>query len=364
MAYIFSNIPLSSTDRGFISNVGQSVVYDAVAEYVTRVNADMNAAMSVFVETTTEGFKERYKLPGGGYLQKRDANGRYRNVRASGSWDVSFPLFDFGASIEVDDVALGYMTGQELSNHINTVVAQNVNTVRFEILRRLFKSTTDTFTDDIHGTLTVQPLANGDAVVYPPVIGSDTEATEDHYLESGYAAGAISNTNDPYVTIAADIEHHTGAPTGGANIATFINSAQTALTRDLAAFTALADMGVSYGDDTNLAASVPPQLLSMGSARVLGRHEEAGTWIVQWDYIPSAYMLGVHLDVSAPLKMRVDPADTGLGTGLQLVSEDKQFPFTRSTWRHRFGVGAGNRLNGVAFELGTGGTYTIPTQFA
>lgn len=363
MAYLFSHIDVASTEHGFLATVGQDVVFDAANEYIARVNEDLRSAMAIFVEGMTEGFKERYKLPGGGYLQERDENGRYRNVRASGSWDVAFPLKDFGATVEVTDVALGYMTGEELSNHINTVVAQNVNRVRFEILKRIFKNTTDTFTDDNHGALTIQPLANGDSVTYPPVLGSDSEAAEDHYLESGYAATAISDSNDPYVTIADDLEHHFGTPTGGSNIAVFMNSAETPETRDLAAFVSVADMGISYGDDSNLANMIPSSLLAMGSARVLGRHEEAGVWVVQWPYIPASYMIGVHLDAPAPLKMRVDPASTGLGQGLQLVAQDEQFPFTRSTWRNRFGVGAANRLNGVVMELGTGGTYTIPTAY-
>jgi hypothetical protein len=32
-------------------------------------------------------------------------------------------------------------------------------------------------------------------------------------------------------------------------------------------------------------------------------------------------------------------------------------------WRTRFGVGVANRLNAVVMELGSGGTYTIPTGY-
>jgi hypothetical protein len=75
-------------------------------------------------------------------------------------------------------------------------------------------------------------------------------------------------------------------------------------------------------------------------------------------------MLAVHLEAPAPVIKRVDPAATGLGRGLQLVAEDESFPFTASFWRHRFGFGVGNRLNGVVMELGTGGTYTVPAAYA
>jgi hypothetical protein len=363
MAYLFSHIDVSSTERGFINVAGQEVVFDAANQYIQRVNSDMLGSIGAFVQGMTENHSERYKLPGAGQLQERDENGTYRSIRANGSWDVAYPLKDWGASIQATDVAMGYMTGEEMSNHIQTVANQNANTVRHRILRRLFKNTTDSFTDDVNGTLTVQPLANGDTVTYPPVIGGTADATEDHYAESGYISSAISNTNDPYVTIGNELEEHFGTPTGGSNIAVFINNAETSITRDLASFTPVADMGISYGDDTSLA-SVPSALSSMSSARVLGRHDEAGVWIVEWRYIPATYMVGVHLDVDAPLKMRTDPSYTGLGSGLQMVQEDFVFPFNKMTWRHRFGIGTANRLNGYVLEVANGGGYSIPSAFA
>lgn len=363
MTYLFSQIDVASTERGFINVAGQDLVFKVANEYIQRVNADMLGSIGAFVAGITENYTERYKLPGSGYLQERDENGVYRSVRASGSWDVAYPLKDWGASIQTTDVAMGYMTGEELSNHISTVVIQNANTVRYRILRRLFKNTTDSFTDDINTTLTIQSLANGDAVVYPPVIGSDTEATDNHYLESGYVASGISDTNDPYVVMGNELEEHFGTLTGGSNIAVFINNAQTSLTRDLAAFVAVADMGINYGDDTSLSA-IPPELAGMSSVRVLGRHSEAGVWICEWRYIPAGYMFGVDLSVDAPLKMRVDPSYTGLGQGLQMVEDDFKFPFNKTTWRHRFGIGTANRLNGVAMELANGGSYTAPPSLA
>lgn len=360
MSYLFSHIDVAKTEHGFLAKAGQELVFDAANEYISRVNSDMMTAIGVFVAGITESFKERYKLPGGGHLQRRNTNGSFRNVSADGSWDVAYPIEDFGAAFEITDVAMGYMTGEELSNHIQTVVTQNANTVRFEILKRIFNNAQTAFTDVHHGALSIEPLANGDAVVYPPVIGSETEATANHYLEAGYTA--ITNTDDPFVTIANTLEARFGTPSGGSNIAIFINNAQTSSVRDLAAFVSVADMGINYGADTSLS-GVPAGLASMSSARVLGRHEEAGVWIVEWRYVPSSYVIGIHLDIEAPLKMRVDPSATGLGRGLQLVANETQFPTERMIWRHRFGLGASNRLNGVVMEIANGGSYTIPAAY-
>lgn len=364
MSYLFGHLNVSATEHGFIAKAGQELVFEAANEYIQRVNRDMQQAISAFVSTNTESFKERYKLPGGGHLQRRDADGRVRNIRANGQWDVAYPIEDFGAGLDINDVTLGYMTGQELSNHINTVVVQNANTVRFEILKRLFNNTQTTFTDPHHGALSIEPLANGDSVTYPPVLGSESEAAEDHYLGSSYAASSISDTNDPFVEIADELEEHFGAPTGGSNIVVFVNNAQTSKTRDLAAFTAVADMGISYGNDTSLS-TVPPQLRAMSSAKILGRHDEAGCWIAEWRYIPANYVLGTHLDAEAPLKMRIDPSSTGLGSGLQMVNDSFDYPHQQIDWRHRFGVGASNRLNGVVKDMSnTDSDYDIPAAFA
>ena len=74
-------------------------------------------------------------------------------------------------------------------------------------------------------------------------------------------------------------------------------------------------------------------------------------------------MLSVDLDAEAPLKMRVDPADTGLARGFQLVAEDERYPLKSSHYRHRFGLGAANRLHGVVMFLTTGSSYTISTTY-
>ena len=366
MATIFGSLTISDSDRVWNSTAGQGAIFDAVNAYVQRQNAEMMAAYGLFIERTTDNFKDRYYLPGGGgYLQRRDSQGKPGNVKASGSWDVAYPLEDFGASLGWNDVDRAYMTAAELERHVLTVVNQNVNTFRFELLRRLFKNTTDTFVDPLHGSLTIQPLANGDSVVYPPVLGSQTEATHDHYLESGYLYTAISDTNNPYSTIANELEEHFGAPSGGSNMAVFQPAVVTPYTRALTDFVPLRMNGINPGVATDQAGPFPPELGRIG--RVIGYMDGSGVWVVEWRSLPVAatpFMLGLHLDAPKPIIRRIDPADTGLGDGLQLVSEDTTYPFSDSVWRHRFGLGAGNRLNGVVMKLAAGGTYTIPTAYA
>ena len=357
MSGIFGALGLNDTDRVFQATAGQRVIYEEAVSYVNRVNAEIDRILGVFVERTTSDYKLRYKLPGGGHLARRGPSGRYGAVKATGSWDVAFPLEDFGAELAGDDVTMAYMTVQELDNHILTVTAKNVNTVRFEMLKALLNNTQGTVVDPLWGSLSIEPLANGDTVVYPPVLGSETEAIDDHYLESSYAASAISDANNPYETIRDELEEHFGAATGGENIVVFVNNAQRAKTEDLTDFDPVPDNYIRVGDNVNVPIGLPNV-----PGRILGR--VSGCWVAEWRWIPSAYMLGILLSEAGPLMRRVDPADTGLGQGLQLVAQEEEFPFQSSVWRHRFGFGAGNRLNGVVMELGTGGSYSIPSGYS
>lgn len=361
MAYRFGVLTMADVDDyTLINNVGQGVVYQDLLKYLLQREADMQAALAVFVEGQTELYTENYKLPGGGMLQRRGGQAQSAAVKAGGSWDTAYPLEDFGAQIAWTDVVMGYMTVNEFNRHVQTVEEQDRNTLRFEMLRALMNDgggSYRTFTDPLWGSLHIQPLANGDATVYSPVVGSSTEATENLYLESGYAASAISDTNNPFVTMVAKFVAHFGRDNGGNNVAIFINTAQEAKTRALTDFVAVEDRFIR----TSSLADVPQNLPSVPGT-VIGR--VSGAWIVVWDWIPANYMVGIQLGVEPPLKMRVDPASTGIQRGLSLVATDQIYPFTMAHWRHRFGFGVGNRLNGLVMELGTGGTYTIPTAYA
>lgn len=363
MANIFGHLNLSDTDRVFNQTTGQAVIFEAATDYVNRSTEELNRLMSVFVARNTSDFKLRYYLPGNGYLQKRNSDGRYGAVKATGSWDVSFPLEDQGAMIAGNDVDMAYMTVQELDRHIKTVVQQNVNTVRYDVLTALTAGTNGTFIDPLHGSLTIRRLANTDGTLYPPVIGSMTEADDQHYLETNFTTATIADAYDPWVglggnnvNIIADLSEHVGWNAGSSEIVSFVNIAEVPYISALTDFEPVDIRQIQEGTQTASPVQVPTNL----PGTVIGRHR-AGAWIVHWDRIPATYIVSVHTGVEPPLLKRVDPADTGLGTDLQLVAQDEQFPFKESIWRHRFGVGAGNRLSAIVVEVATGGSYTDPT---
>lgn len=363
MSGIFGHLNVSDQDYVFNATVGQRIIYQAATDYVNRATEELNRLLSIFVAQSTSEYKLRYKLPGNGYLQRRGPDGRYGTVKAVGQWDVSFPLEDFGAMIAGNDVDMAYMTMEELDRHVRTVVQQNVNTVRYEVLTALMSRSNGTFIDDKHGSLTIRSLANTDGTVYPPVIGSMTEADDEHYLELGDLATAIDDTHDPWVgvntnsvNIVTELEEHFGISAGSAEIVSFINQAEVTEISSLTDFEPVDIRQIQEGAQTASPVQVPVNLPGV----VIGRHR-AGAWIVRWDWVPATYILSVVTAVEAPLYKRIDPPATGLGTDLQIVAQDEEFPFRETTWRHRMGFGVANRLNGVCVECAAGGDYTDPT---
>jgi hypothetical protein len=362
MSDIYGILNLNTTDneREFINTIGQSVVFDAANEFLRRWSMGLQEAISVFVEGITPEHKERYILPGGGRLQRIGPQGPSAATKRTGRWDVAYPLEGFGASLAWSRVSLAYMTMQEFDAHLDTITLQATATVRYEMLKALLNNTQDTFVDPLKGSLSIEPLANGDAVTYPPVLGSESEATENHYLESGYAASAISDDNNPYETICDELTEHFGETEGGENIIVWINGEQEQKTRDLTDFYSVPARFVDEG--ANISSARPPAPGPGTTVGVVGG--AAGCIVKKWAWIPENYMVAVHMDARPPLKQRRDPDDVDLPTGLTLVATDEQYPLQNSSYELRFGFGCGNRLNGVVMELGSGGSYDIPSGYS
>lgn len=362
MANIYGVLGLNANDSQltYVQTIGQRAIYDAVSELFTMWNDDLAAMKPWLVEGPTEEHKWRYLLPGGGRLQKVGPQSQPKAVKAAGNWDVAFPLEEWAAEWAAGRVAYAYMTMADLNRHLSTIYLQDVNTQRFEMMRAVLNNTARTFVDPVRGSLTIQPLAiASDGVVYPPVLGSETEQTLDRYAGTNYAASAISDVNDPIVTAVGMLESSFGTPTGGSRIVVFINNAQTAKVEALTAFTPVTSIHIQPGTNTATVLNLPDGL----PGRVLGVHDTTGAVIVEWRWWPANYLLAVHYGVAAPLMERHDPGYTGLPRGLTLVATSDRYPFSESIYSHRFGFGVGNRPNGVVLQFVASTTYTIPTGF-
>jgi hypothetical protein len=366
MAYtsnIYGALQIPDDDYTWVRTYGQEAIYDATIQLLGNHNADLEAFESIFVERVTDAHTAKFYLDTGGRLQKLTEKTRSANTKAAGTWTVALPLEEWGDSIAGDRVQMAYMTTRLYGLHIQQVLNSDINTRRHEMLKRLFNNgggSPITFNDPLWGSLNIQPLANGDSTYYPPVVGSEINATHDNYMVRSYTQAQISDTNDPITPIVNRLRSYMGFPTGGSNIAVFGNQSVTDyIVANMTLFNPLQGMYQKLGDNITQAVNWPSNL----PGEVLGTFGGKAL-IVHWEWIPDNYLLAVHLDAQPPLWKRVDPAGTGLGTGLQLIQQKVDQPLLEAQWSNRFGYAVGNRLNGIVLELNQGGSYAVPTGFS
>ncbi len=353
MATIFGVLGLADSD--YVTSVDQRRVFETINQYAAQTEEEINKAFSVFVERDTTDYTATYYLPAGGMMQDSAERTRPGAVKPLGTWDVAFPLRDARDQLAWTDISRAYMTAQKMDAEIRGIATRYLNWRRYHLLRSLLNGTNETWTDPLFGSLTIRRLANGsgDNVLYPPVIGSATEATENHYIGSNYATSSVSDTNNPIRDIVQpELAEHFGE---GRYVA-WINSAEVTKLSGLATF-----------DPTKPDWVTPGALQDIADASGVGGPGTfigaiSGVAIFKWDWVPATYIIGLNLDAPKPLERRIDPFPAL--QGFKLVAEQQEYPLNESFWRAREGYGVSNRLNGVVVQLVASTSYTTPSAYA
>jgi hypothetical protein len=343
-----------------INEVGQRQVWDLAQKYLATYNAQFQQAQRFLVQATVTEPTLRYYLPGGGRMQRRGGLAPSHAIRTGGQWDAAFPIEEFGDQIAATRTTLAKMTVEKFNNVLESVRIRDMNTRRFEMLKAVLNNTARSFVDDDAGTLTIQPLANGDATLYPPLMGTEVETTIQSYASSGYAPAAISDANNPIRTIVTQLTARFGTSTTESNIAVMIHQDNASKVEDLTDFDEVNDRFIIAGANADRLTGMPVGV----PGRLIGRC--SGAWVFIWPSMPSNYMFGLDLDMPRPIMERVPQPGTGLVGGLQLITETADavnYPFDQSHFESHFGYGAGNRLNGYALFLDAGGAYVIPAAY-
>lgn len=351
---------IDDTERVFASTVGQRVVFDAIQETLRMYNEEVNGLTSLFIERETEEYKARYLLAGGGKLQRLGLHAPPQPVKRTGKYDVAYPLRGWGAALGAAKVPLAYMSIAEVDAHLDTILIKNMNTLRWRILTSIFEDTNFTFTDPLHGNLTITRLANTDGTLYPPVLGSETEADDDHYSEAAYNVAAIADANNPVVTLRDEISEHFGGLDARGNEYVYLHGTdQTPYLEAITGFVPPSDFAVAIGANTADMRIIPEGIPGVIHGRL------SGAFLSEYAWIPDTYGIMILASVPAPLRRRHDPADTGLPRGLSLVAVWEEHPLQDSYYENRYGLGCGNRLSAAVMEISGGGaTYAPPTDYA
>lgn len=352
MATTYGMLTAFDSDYAFVNTVGQDVVYEMINELLARHNEVLRQSIKVFVEKETPSYRERYYAPMGGQMQTLGRQAAPAARKRTGHWDVGFPLIGIGDRLAGDRVDMGYLTAGQLEAQIKSIIDGDRESVRTDLLTAIFVDNARVFADPIWGNVTVEPLANGDAVVYPPVIGAAAGAVDNHYLQAAFSAANLTAAQN-------ELMEHFGWDQGGENAIVFCHPTEGALIAALAGFIPYPDR---FASPISVGATWTQPTVPDAPGITIGRM--GGFWINVWQHMPVHYMILTDLDAPAPLYVRKDPAETGLGSGLQLVSTDEEYPIKNSFYEHRYGFGASNRLNGVVWLVAAGaGGYTPPALF-
>jgi hypothetical protein len=345
--YGFHNLKDLANER--VTTVGVGVINTAIEQASAEHNRQMAALSGFFTQPTTD-FQKQFRSVTAARLQPLDENGRARPIKPSGHYTVAFPINMGGSAWGFDYVTSIKMTVQEVNNAVASMFMADARWMRDHILAALFASATYSFVDPLNGSLTIQPLANGDSQVYQIFTGGDVGATETMQLAQ---AAAIADATNPFPTIYSRLTAH---PENSGDVVAFIPNNLTATTTALANFRPVADPNVQLGANTarltgTLGAGELPGTL-------LGYCDKC--WIVEWRALPDSYIVATTTDGDRPLAMRQD-VEPEL-QGFKQVATRDDHPFYERQYMRRAGFGAWNRVGALVYRIGNG-TYAVPANY-
>ena len=345
IAYGFVGLEHLFSER--LENVNVSTVMTAVAESVAEHNRQAEALLGELAVPTTD-YKTRFKQRDSYTLQPLDEYGRPRPSRPAGYYDVAFPIQGGGAAYGFNHISAAMATVEDINRLTLEAMGADADWMKRHALATIFDSTAWAYDDDEHGSLTIQPLANGDSVTY--VKKSGAVATDTHYLAQ---ANAIDASNNPFPTIYDELKEHPA--NANSPIVAYIPTALKATTRALSTFVEVEDMDVRPGN----ASDVLTGTIDRGFGdEVLGKVD--GVWVVEWSILPSEHMLAVARGTREPiLKMRQYPAASLQGFFNKAIVEGN----LETTEFYRFaGFGGYNRVGALVYQVGNA-VYEVPTAY-
>lgn len=343
-------VQLADVFNDNINEVGVERVNRAIELTLQEHNRQLNSLLDLFVERT-EQFKTRFRSPVLSRLQPLDENGRALPIKALGFYDTAYPLQMAGTAWGANHVSREKLTVADANRITQTLALGDMRWMRDHVLAALFANASWNHVDPEHGTLTIQGLANGDAVKYFIQTGAEQGATDTHYL---FQAAAISDAADPFPAAITELTEH---PENSGEVIFLIPTNLKTAIEGLTAFIEIGNPNLRLGDNVtqltgDLGVAVPGQ--------VIGYHT-SGAWIVHWKNLTSNYIIGLTTQGERALREREETVDSL--RGFNKVAERNDHPFYESQYLRIAGFGGWNRVGAVVIQIGAG-AYSIPTGYA
>lgn len=355
MTVAFGFISLQDLFNQRVVTAGPQRVYEAVQRTAEEYSRVVNELLREFAEPTTD-CQIQMELPGDGSLQPLDADGNPLPVAPSGSYTVAFPIQGGGTAWGTNRVSRAKLTVEEANRFTLDSLQKDADWNIRHMLAAIFDNVAWTYKDLTGangskglGDVTIQPLANGDAVVYGRR-GNVAPATDNHYLAQ---EDDIDDTHNPFETIEAELLEH---PSNTGNILCCINKSLKADVIALSTFKSVADPNIAY-TTTETATNVP----AVGPGEeVIGYIEGTKCWIVLWEGgMPDDYILA-KMAGKAILKAR-DHAEAELQGFFPEVANVDGNHFVNRMLRYR-GYGVHDRVGACVMRIGNA-SYAVPTGY-
>jgi len=356
MTTTFGFYDLQSLFNSRVSEVGVGRIMTAVAESAAEYSRVAQGIVADWAEAT-EIAKEQIDLPGDGTLQPLDEHGNPLPVQPSGSYDVAYPIYGAGTAWGDTRISRELMTVEEANKATDDATQRDSDWVIRNMLAAVFTNTTRAYVDKVGsngskglGSITVQPLANSDTVVYSRK-GNTAPAVDEHYLAQ---AAAIADATNPYPVIDAELSEHPS--NGNRRILCYVPSDLLATTMALTSFVDVDDPDIMAGVATDRVTNVP----AVGPGdRVVGKIRSTKCWIIEWSGLPAGYIVA-KVEGKPFLKMREYPSPALKGFFPEFADKDGNHKETR--FLRYAGFGVSDRVAALVYRIGNG-AYAIPTGY-
>lgn len=347
VAYGFVGLEHLWSER--VKEIGEQRIWDAVRESAAYHSQQLAAVIASFAEPTIDRTR-KIMLPGSGELQPLDEHGNPHPTRPKGYYDVGFPIFGGGDAWGDNRVTRALATVEEANRWTLEAFKKDTRWVRRHALAAILTETPYVYHDPA-GDITIQPLANGDGVIYNRVGG--TASTDDHYHAQ---ATGIADLTNPFPTLRSELAEH---PENNGPYVAYIATKNRSDVEDLADFEMPSDENIRAG----LASDTLIGEIDLGPGdELVGYLKGSRMWVIEWKALPDDYIIA-HARGSGPLLgMRQYPAAELQGFFPEFNDVDGNHKEQRLIRYAGFGVQ--NRVGAAVMYVAAGDTtYDIPAGF-
>lgn len=325
-------------------------ITDAIEESRQMHNVEMNSVMSLLAEPVTNP-KEHFKTATSARLQPLDEDGRARSIKASGGFDIAYPIKKAGIA-EGNNFETGVLqTVADVQEVTAMMFLADNNWMMDQLLAACYNNADWVYPDKKWGDLTVKPIANGDAQTYFTNTGASTGVAQNNLL---FQAASIDDTHNALYTAANQLRKFPGDRSKAISLVptNLIDSVM-----GLTGFIDQMDDNVQAGANTDVLQR-GPGVAYPGALR--GYDRVSRTWVVEWDRLQDNRIFVVPIGGARPIGFR--QYDAAQLQGFVLIGERNDLPYYERQYSRWGGFGARNRTALVGIQVGNS-SWTVPTGF-